>query len=272
MVDVAPSFPKLLQSFFVDYLRQQRAVSPCTVAAYRDTFKLLLAFAERTIGKSPTELALNDFTAELILAFLDHLERDRGNSSRSRNARLSAVRVFLKYAAHQDLTALAVIERSLAIPQKRTDKPVLGYLTRPEVEAIIGAPDCGTWAGRRDRALFAFLYNTGARVSEAIGLRVGDVILEVAPVAHLRGKGRKRRSVPLWKETAKTLRQWLDHLSDREPDAFLFPNSSGGRISRSNVTQRLKLAVEAASRGIPSRPYRHTRSGTPRQCISCNPE
>ncbi|WP_246728102.1 tyrosine-type recombinase/integrase [Rhizobium leguminosarum] len=220
--------------------------------AYRDTFKLLLAFAERTIGKSPTELALNDFTAELILAFLDHLERDRGNSSRSRNARLSAVRVFLKYAAHQDLTALAVIERSLAIPQKRTDKPVLGYLTRPEVEAIIGAPDGGTWAGRRDRALFAFLYNTGARVSEAIGLRVGDVILEVAPVAHLRGKGRKRRSVPLWKETAKTLRQWLDHLSDREPDAFLFPNSSGGRISRSNVTQRLKLAVEAASRGIPS--------------------
>lgn len=252
MSDLAPSFPRLLQKFFVEHLRQQRAVSPCTIAAYRDTFKLLLMFAERSMGKLPTQLSLSDFTAEMLLGFLDHLERERGNSSRSRNARLSAIRSFLKYAAHEDLTAIATIERSLAIPQKRHDKPILGYLTRPEVEAIINAPDGETWAGRRDRALFAFLYNTGARVSEAIGLRVGDVVLEVAPVAHLWGKGRKRRSVPIWKETAKTLRRWLNHLADKNPEAYLFPNSSGGRISRSNVTQRLNLAVEVAARTVPS--------------------
>jgi site-specific recombinase XerD len=252
MTDTAPSFPTLLQRFFVDHLRQQRAVSPCTVAAYRDTFKLLLAFAEKRIGKSPTDVTLPDLNADLILSFLDHLERERANSVRSRNARLSAIRVFLKYAAHEDLTALAVIERSLAVPQKRHDKPVLGYLTRPEVHAIINAPDPKTWAGRRDRALFAFLYNTGARVSEAINLQVGSVILETAPVVHLHGKGRKRRSVPLWNETARSLKRWVQDLSDRRPDAYLFPNSSGGRLSRSSVRQRLDLAVDTAGRDVPS--------------------
>ncbi|WP_313608684.1 tyrosine-type recombinase/integrase, partial [Rhizobium sp.] len=197
-------------------------------------------------------MTLPDLNADLILGFLDHLERDRANSVRSRNARLSAIRVFLKYAAHEDLTALAVIERSLAVPQKRHDKQVLGYLTRPEVEAIINAPDPKTWAGRRDRALFAFLYNTGARVSEAIDLQVDSVILETAPVAHLQGKGRKRRSVPLWKETARTLKRWMQDLHDRGADAYLFPNSSGGRLSRSSVRQRLDLAVDAAGRNVPS--------------------
>ena len=119
MTDMIPSFPMLLQRFFVDHLRQQRAVSPSTVAAYRDTFKLLLAFAEKAIGKAPTDLVLADLDATLVLAFLDHLERERKNSVRSRNARLSAIRSFLKYAAHEDLTVLAVIERSLAVPQKR---------------------------------------------------------------------------------------------------------------------------------------------------------
>lgn len=252
MTDTAPSFPTLLQRFFVDHLRQQRAVSPCTVAAYRDTFKLLLAFAEKRIGKSPTDVTLPDLNADLILAFLDHLERERANSVRSRNARLSAIRVFLKYAAHEDLTALAVIERSLAVPQKRHDKPVLGYLTRPEVHAIINAPDPKTWAGRRDRALFAFLYNTGARVSEAIDLQVGSIVLETAPAVHLHGKGRKRRSVPLWNETARSLKRWVQGLRDRRPDAYLFPNSSGGRLSRSSVRQRLDHAVDTAGRDVPS--------------------
>lgn len=252
MVDVSPSFPLLLQRFFVDYLRQQRAVSSSTVAAYRDTFKLLLAFAEKEIGKTPTDLALADLNATLILAFLDHLERERKNTVRSRNARLSAIRSFLKYAAHEDLTALAVIERSLAVPQKRHDSAVLGFLTRPEMEAIVAAPDCATWAGRRDQALFMVLYNTGARVSEAINLRVGDVVLDVSPVAHLHGKGRKRRSVPLWKATAATLRQWLRHLPDDGPQGYLFPSSAGRRLSRSSVTQRLAQAVAQAECKLPA--------------------
>ncbi|KYK46216.1 integrase [Bradyrhizobium liaoningense] len=252
MTDMIPSFPTLLQRFFVDHLRQQRAVSSSTVAAYRDAFKLLLAFAEKAIGKAPTDLALADLNATLVLAFLDHLERERKNSVRSRNARLSAIRTFLKYAAHEDLTVLAVIERSLAVPQKRHDKPVLGFLSRAEMDAIIAAPDCATWAGRRDQALFTFLYNTGARISEAINLRAGDVVLDVSPVAHLHGKGRKRRSVPLWKATAATLRQWRRHLQDAGPQGYLFPSRAGGRLSRSSATQRLALAVAQAARQIPA--------------------
>lgn len=252
MTDMIPSFPMLLQRFFVDHLRQQRAVSPNTLAAYRDTFKLLLAFAEKAIGKAPTDLVLADLNATLILAFLDHLERERKNSVRSRNARLSAIRSFLKYAAHEDLTALAVIERSLAIPQKRHDKAVLGFLSRTEMDAIIAAPDRATWAGRRDQALFIFLYNTGARISEAINLRTGDVVLDVSPVAHLHGKGRKRRSVPLWKATAATLRQWCCHLQDAGPQGYLFPSSAGGRLSRSSATQRLALAVAQAAHRVPA--------------------
>ncbi len=252
MADSSPTFPTLLQRFFVEHLRQQRAVSPHTIAAYRDAFRLLLQFAEIEIGKAPTELTLADIDATLILAFLNDLERNRKVSARSRNARLAAIRSFLKYAAHEDLTALATIERCLAIPQKRHDKPVLGFLTRAEMEAVIAAPDSGTWSGRRDQALFSFLYNTGARISEAIALRVGDIVLDVSPVAHLHGKGRKRRSVPLWKSTASALRQWLRHLPEDDPKAYLFPNSAGGRLSRSGAAQRLKLAVNQAAANIPA--------------------
>jgi integrase/recombinase XerD len=261
-----PSFPTLLQHFFVDHLHQQRAVSPNTIAAYRDTFKLLLLYAEKAIGKPPTGLSLRDLDATLILGFLDHLERNRGNSVRSRNARLSAIRSFLKYAAHHDLSTLATIEHGLAIPSKRHDKPVLGFLTKPEMEAIIAAPDQRSWVGRRDRVLFTLLYNTGARVSEAINLRVGDVIVDISPVAHLHGKGRKRRSVPLWKTTASTLRQWKRQLARAEDSDFLFPNGASGKLSRSSVTQRLSLAVKhaiqqhprLADRAISPHTIRHT--------------
>ena len=134
-----PSFSILLQRFFVEHLGRQRAVSPRTIAAYRDTFRLLLSFAEARIGKAPTALALADLDAQLILTFLDHLEKDRKNGARSRNARLAALRSFLKYAAHHDLTALPVIEQALAIPMKRFDRPVLGFLSRQEMQAILAA-------------------------------------------------------------------------------------------------------------------------------------
>lgn len=245
------SFPMLLQRFFVDYLRQQRAVSPNTVAAYRDTFRLLLAFAEKRLRKTPTALTLDDLQPTLILGFLDHLEHDRGNSARSRNARLAAIRSFLKYSAHQDVTALATIQHCLAIPTKRHDRAVLGFLTRPEMDAIITAPTQRSWVGQRDQALFTLLYNTGGRVSEITNLRVGDVVLDVSPVAHLHGKGRKRRSVPLWKRTAAIIRSWVRRLGQANETDFLFPSKSGRRLSRSSVTQRLALAVELAARQHP---------------------
>lgn len=261
-----PSFPILLQRFFVEHLGNQRAVSPRTIAAYRDTFRLLLGFAEAKIGKAPTRLILADLDAQLILDFLDHLEKERSNGVRTRNARLAALRSFLKYAAHYDLTALIVIQQALAIPMKRFDRPVLGFLSREEMQAILEAPDARTWAGERDRTLFSLMYNTGARVSEAIGLRVGEVIVDGAAVAHLHGKGRKDRSVPLWRTTVGLIRNWKRRLAFASEDDFLFPNRSGGRMARSNVTQRFELAVSAAaerypqlaSRSISPHTIRHT--------------
>jgi integrase/recombinase XerD len=262
----APSFAMLVQRFFTEHLTHHRAVSPRTVAAYGDTFRLLLQFAERQTGKSPASLRLVDLDAKLVLAFLDHLQHDRKNGARSRNARLAALRTFLKYAAHHDLSALGIIEQALAVPMKRFDRPLLGFLTREEMQAILDSPDTATWAGQRDHALFTMLYNTGARVSEIIDLQVRNLILDTSPAIHLMGKGRKQRSVPLWRSTVTVMRAWkrrMGAIADGEP---LFPNRSGKAMSRSNVTQRLTLAVEAAAelrpellaRSISPHTFRHT--------------
>ncbi len=248
----APSLSNLVQRFFLEHLGQHRAVSRQTIAAYRDTLRLLLGFAAQRLHRTPSAIALLDLDAPLLLAFLDYLEKERGNSVRSRNARLAAIRTFLKYAGHHDIDALATIERALAIPQKRFDRPMVGFLSRDEIRTIIEAPDPSTWAGQRDRAMFSTMYNTGARVSEMIGVRWGDVVLEGQPAAHLHGKGRKDRSVPLWRPTASLLRSWRRRLGEPPADAMLFPNRSGGHMTRSNVTQRLQLAVEMATREHPA--------------------
>lgn len=247
-----PSFPALLQQFFVEYLAEQRAVSRHTVASYRDTFQLFLLFAKKATGKMPTNLALQDISPELILSFLNHLELERGNSVRSRNARLSAIRCFLKFAAHKDVTAIATIERNLAIPIKRHDRPSLGFLQRTGIDAILAAPDPQSWLGRRDRAMFTLMYNTGARVSEVTGLKITDVILTGSPAVHLLGKGRKHRTVPIWKQTAATLRHWIRFLPEAEPQSPLFPTSAGGMaLTRSGIARRLTLAVEQAAKVCP---------------------
>lgn len=241
-----PTLPMLVQRFFLDHLREQRAVSAQTIAAYRDTLLLLLRYAASMLKRTPSAITLADLDAPMLLAFLDHLEKDRGNSVRSRNARLAAIRTFLKFASHHDLASLATIERALAIPLKRFDRPMVGFLSRPEIGAIIEAPDRTSWTGQRDRAFFSMMYNTGARVSEMIGIRCRDVVLEGQPAVHVRGKGRKERSVPLWRPTAALIKSWCRQIGDPTGDCILFPNRSGGRMSRSNVTQRLNLAVAAA--------------------------
>lgn len=247
-----PTFATLLQRFFVDHLQQDRALSPCTISAYRDTFKLLLCFAERRFGKKPANFTLTDLDQNLVLAFLDHLEHDRGNTARSRNARRAALRTFLKYAAHYDVTALPVIERTLEIPLKRYDRPMLGFLSRPEMEAILAAPNPHTWTGQRDRVLLTMLYNTGARVSEIIGVRFKDLVLEHAPSVHLHGKGRKGRTVPLWSTSTSLLCKWKRHLIPAEDSDFLLPNRNQTKMTRSNVTQRLQRAVRLAAEKCPS--------------------
>ncbi|NRP75792.1 Tyrosine recombinase XerD [Ensifer psoraleae] len=247
-----PSFAALVQRFFVEHLGQHRAVSPQTIAAYRDTFRLLLAFTETSIGKTPSAVALTDLKATLLLDFLNHLEKVRGNSVRSRNARLAALRTFLKYAGHHDLGALGIIEQALAIPMKRVDRPLIGFLTRSEVQAILNAPDDTTWTGQRDRVLFSLMYNTGARVSEIIGIRCCDIILDGQAAVYLHGKGRKEPCVPLWRPTAALVRRWRRLGGVNAKDDFLLPNRAGGKMTRANVTQRLNLAVGAATRHLPS--------------------
>jgi site-specific recombinase XerD len=244
------SFPALVQAFFTDYLVQQRALSPQTVAAYRDAFMLLLGFAEQRLGRPPTALHLADLDRELLADFLNHLERDRGNSVRTRNARLAAVRSFLKYAARRDLTSLGVVEEALAVPMKRFDRPLIAFLTREEMLAVMDVPDT-SWLGQRDRLLLTMLYNTGARVSEIIGVRLVDVVLSPTPFVHLHGKGRKRRSVPLWTTTVRIIRAWLRRNGNPDPAWPLLPTREGHPMSRANVAQRLQRAVAAATARCP---------------------
>jgi integrase/recombinase XerD len=246
-----PSFAMLLQTFFVEHLTHHRAVSPRTIAAYRDSFRLLLQFAKQHIGKLPTALTLTDLNADLILAFLDHLEGERNNVARTRNARFAAIRSFLKYAAHHDLSALHVIEKVLAVPMKRFDRPIIGFLSRQEMQAILDSPDCATWVGQRDRALLTMLYNTGARVSEIISVHIKDVILDASPSVHITGKGRKQRIVPLWRSTAHVMRAWKRCLGDVTDESHFFPSRTGTAMTRSNVTQRLELAVASAAERLP---------------------
>ncbi len=246
-----PSFAALVQSFFTDHLTQQRALSARTVAAYRDAFLLFLNFAQARLHKAPTAMLLADVTPTLILAFLDHLETERHNAVRSRNARLAALRTFLKFAARRDVTALQIVEQALGVPMKRFERPMLGFLTREEMLAVIGTPGMG-WVSQRDGLLLALMYNTGARVSEVIGVKVADVVLEPAACVHLHGKGRKQRSVPLWRSTVKVIRAWLRLNPELGPACALLPNRGGQAMTRSNVTQRLALAVQAATRTMPS--------------------
>jgi site-specific recombinase XerD len=246
-----PSFAALVQQFFTEYLVAQRAVSPRTVACYRDALTLFLHFASRTLGKAPTNLRLADMQPDLILAFLDHLEHERHNAVRSRNLRLTALRAFLKFAGRRDVASLHDVERALAVPMKRFERPMLGFLTREEMTAMLGQPG-SSWSSQRDHLLLAMLYNTGARVSEIIGVRVVDVVLDGAACVHLHGKGRKLRSIPLWTTTVVEVRAWLRLNPTLRGEAALLPNRDGRAMCRSNVAQRLDLAVTRAAARQPS--------------------
>ncbi|MEP6905895.1 MAG: tyrosine-type recombinase/integrase [Gemmatimonadales bacterium] len=245
-----------LQAFFLERLVSQQNASPRTVAAYRDSFRLFLQFAQQHLKKPPEALELADLDAAVVLAFLDHLERARGNTIRSRNARFAAIRSFAHFAALQDPSALPALHRVLAIPMKRFDKPLLGFLSKEEIQAILDAPPADQWSGQRDRIMLATLYNTGARVSELTGLHVGDVVLDGSACVRLHGKGRKDRSVPLWRTTTIQLRQWLRQI-DQRPDRPLFPSRAGGRLTRPAVAARLRLAAQRASASCPSLANRH---------------
>jgi site-specific recombinase XerD len=251
-----PSFGALVQAFFAEHLMQQRALSPRTVAAYRDAFMLFLGFAQVRLTKSPATIRMTDITPELILAFLDHLEHERHNTVRSRNARLAGLRAFLKFAAHRDVASLHVIERCLGVPMKRFERPMLGFLSREEMLAVLATPGT-SWTGQRDHLLLGLLYNTGARVSEIIAVHVADVVLDGAACVHLHGKGRKQRSVPLWRSTVKEVRAWMKRNPQFGPASALLPNRNGAAMTRDNVIKRLALAVRTAAKVDPALAKRH---------------
>lgn len=244
MTALAPT----LQAFFTDRLMNQRHASRHTIAAYRDTFRLLLAFACDHTGTAPSALDVADLDAPLIGAFLEHLETGRGNSVRTRNARLAAIHSLFAYAALRHPEHAGCIQRVLAIPSKRFDRELVTYLTEPEADALLAACDQSTWTGRRDHAMFLLAIQTGLRVSELIGLTCADIVLGRGAHVHCLGKGRKERRTPLLPATAATLKAWL-HERDGTPADPLFPTSTGRVLSRDAVEHRItKYAASATMR------------------------
>jgi integrase/recombinase XerD len=240
-----------LQAFFTDRLVRQRHASPHTIAAYRDSLRLLLGYAERRLGRQPSELDIADLDATLIGGFLDHLEQERGNSARTRNARLAATHSLFRFAAHRNPEHAELIQRVLAIPPKRFDRALVTFLDEGEVDALLDAPDRSTWTGRRDHALLVVAIQTGLRASELTGLNRGD--LHLATGAHLscRGKGRTERITPLTAVTVAVLRTWLDERGG-QPDQPLFPTIRGGRLSRDGLDRRLTKYIGIAAARCPS--------------------
>ncbi len=247
MTTLAPT----MQTFFSERLARQRQASPRTVAAYRDTFRLLLSFVQEHTGKSPSTLDLSDLDAPTISAFLDHLEDGRHNSPRTRNARLAAVRSLFRYAALRHPEHAALIQRVLAIPQKRFDKLTVAFLDPTEIDALLNAPDLTRWEGRRDRALILLAVQTGLRISELIGLNCTDVTLDAAAHVRCEGKGRKQRAVPLTTTTIAVLRVWMRE-RDGSPDEPLFPTRTGRRLSRDAIERRVTAHTTTAARECPS--------------------
>ena len=245
--DLAP----LLQRFFTQRLMQQRQASPHTISSYRDTFRLLLKFAQGRLHTPPTLLTLQAIDAPLIVSFLDHLEKHRGLSARSRNLRLTAIHSFFRYVAFEVPDHAAQIQRVLAIPGKRFTRTQVHFLNRSEVEALLAAPDQRTWFGRRDHAFLRVAAQTGLRLSEMTGLTRNDVTL--SPGAHVRviGKGRKERCVPLAKPTVAVLKAWFRELSCGDGQV-LFPNARGTRLSPDGVHYLLLRHVKAAAKVCPS--------------------
>jgi site-specific recombinase XerD len=243
------AFP--LQAYFTERLIGQRGASPNTIAAYCHTFRLLLRFAKERTGKQPSELDIAQLDAPLIAAFLDHLEKDRGNSARTRNNRLAAIHSLFGYLALHHPEHAASIQRVLAIPHKRTERNLLTYLSEEEVDALLTACDQSTWTGRRDHAMFVLTIQTGLRISELAGLTYEDITLSTGANVHTIGKGRKERRTPLVPQTRKVLKVWLKERAGAPGDP-LFPTNTGKHLSRDAIERRLARHLAVAAGSCPS--------------------
>jgi len=240
-----------LEAFFTGRLINEKGASPHTINAYRDTFRLLLAFTQQQTGTPPSKLQIEDLDATLIQAFLDHLEHDRGNSPRTRNARLAAIHSMFRHAALKHPEHAALIARVLAIPTKRYDQTIISHLTTDEVDALLAAPDRDRWIGRRDHALLTVAIQTGLRVTELTTLCCHDVQLGAGAHVTTTGKGRRQRATPLTKQTVSVLRGWLKERAG-QPDQPLFPTSRGRPLSRDAIALLLTNHVQTASNDCPT--------------------
>ena len=241
-------FQALLQRFFT-HLRAEHEVSHHTISAYRDTFRLLLRFMVDHCDTSIDRISWEAFSPETILAFLQYLEKTRLNTARTRNARLAAIRAFVRFCLGYVAPDFASdAQRILAIPCKRSVRPVLGFMNLDEVKSLLAAIDVSTWTGRRDYLLFSLLYNTGARVSEALQLTPADIQNRVA---RLHGKGRKERDVPLWPETHRQIQKWCreNKISSDQP---IFSNRVGKPLSRRSAARRFALILRTAQGRCPA--------------------
>ena len=247
MTLIAPT----LQAFFTDRLVQQRQASPQTITSYRDTLRLLLTFVHQRTGKMPAQLDWDDLDATTISAFLNHLEDERRNSTRTRNLRLTAIRSLFSYAALRHPEHALLIQRVLAIPPKRFDKRVVTFLTATEVDALLAAPDQARWEGRRDRALMLLAIQSGLRVSELTSLNCSDVTLGAGASVRCEGKGRKQRAVPLTSPAETLLRAWLRERAGSSDDP-LFPARTGRRLSRDAIALRVSTHAATAAQRCPS--------------------
>lgn len=248
---MSAEFPALLESFFTRRLITQRRASPHTIASYRDTFRLLIHFAQKKVGKPPSRLTLDDLNAPFLGFFLDDLEAGRANSARSRNLRLTAIRSFFRYAALEAPQHAGVIQRVLAIPSKRQPRPLVGFLTRTEIDAVLAAPRRDTWLGRRDHALLLTALQTGLRLSEITSLRQQDISLRAGAHVRCEGKGRKERCTPLTKSTGAVLAAWIKE-QGQDDSRILFPSARGGRLSADAVQHLVTKHVATARRSCKS--------------------
>ena len=235
-----------LEAFFTDRLINQRDASPHTIAAYRDTFRLLLVFIHQETGKPPSALDVSDLDSPLVTAFLDYLQRERNNSSRTLNARLAAIHSLFRYAALRHPEHADVIGRVLAVPTKRFERAIVTYLSPEEIDALLAAPDQTRWIGRRDHALLTLAVQTGLRVSELTALRCQDVQLTTGPHVRTTGKGRKQRATPLTAKTVAVLRAWLQERRG-QPEDPVFPTSRGRPLSRDAIALLVTKHTDAAS-------------------------
>jgi integrase/recombinase XerD len=245
------NFAQHLQLFFTERLLSQRNVSPHTIAAYRDTFRILLLFAQKHLNIEPTKLAINDFNVAFISFFLNSLETERKNSVRTRNARLAAIHSFFRYLALQEPIYAALAQQILAIPPKRARHKSIAYLTENEVQAILSSPNLCNWTGRRDRAMLTLAIQTGLRVSELRGLRNVDLIFGKTAYVQCCGKGRKERCTPLQPYAVRILRSWTGEQKGA-PNDPLFPNQKGTFLSRDGVAYILTQHVGTATQNCPS--------------------